>query len=127
MTRPIRHALEVRHPSWDSDECEEVLRRHGVALVVSDGAGKWPIIRRVTTADFVYVRLHGGDELYVSGYSPDELGAWADETLGWLAGAPDGTPRDVYVYFDNDAKGFAPWDALELQRRVGEGSSARPG
>ncbi len=125
--RPIRHALEVRHPSWDSEECEEVLRRHGVALVVSDGAGKWPMIRRVTTADFVYVRLHGGDELYVSGYSPEELSAWAAEVGGWLDGSPDGKPRDVYVYFDNDAKGFAPWDALELQRLLGEGRSARAG
>jgi uncharacterized protein YecE (DUF72 family) len=128
-SRPIRHALEVRHASWDSDDCEEVLRRHGVALVVSDGAGKWPMIRRVTTADFVYVRLHGGDELYVSGYSPDELKAWADETLGWLdgGGTADGRERDVYVYFDNDVKGFAPWDALELQRLIREDRAARAG
>src|SRR4051812_38749645 len=122
-SRRIRHALEVRHDSFDTAECEEVLRRHGVALVVSDGAGSWPMIRRVVSADFVYVRLHGGDELYVSGYSPEELRAWAREVLGWLdgSGAPDGRPRDVYVYFDNDAKGFAPWDALELQRLVREG------
>jgi uncharacterized protein YecE (DUF72 family) len=85
------------------------------------------MIRRVTTANFVYVRLHGGDELYVSGYSPDELGAWAEEAIGWLEGGPDGTPRDVFVYFDNDAKGFAPWDALELQRLVGEGRASRAG
>jgi uncharacterized protein YecE (DUF72 family) len=128
-SRPIRHALEVRHASFDTPECAEVLARHGVALVVSDGATRWPMIGRVETADFVYVRLHGGEELYVSGYSPEELQAWATEVRGWLdgSGAADGRPRDVYVYFDNDAKGFAPWDALELQRLVREGSAAPAG
>jgi uncharacterized protein YecE (DUF72 family) len=127
--RPLRHALEVRHSSFDSPECEEVLRRHGVALVISDGAGKWPMLRRIETADFVYVRLHGGDELYVSGYSSDELSVWAEDVLGWLDGTrcADHRQRDVYVYFDNDVKGFAPWDALELQRRVREGLAARAG
>ncbi|WP_210505832.1 DUF72 domain-containing protein [Naasia sp. SYSU D00057] len=128
-SRRIRHALEVRHASFDGPECAEVLARHGVALVVSDGATEWPMIGRVETADFVYVRLHGGEELYVSGYSPEELRAWASEVLGWLdgSGSADGRPRDVYVYFDNDAKGFAPWDALELQRLVREGSAAPAG
>ncbi|BDZ46781.1 DUF72 domain-containing protein [Naasia aerilata] len=126
---PIRHALEVRHASFDSAECEEILRRHRVSLVVSDGAEKWPMLRRVDTSDFVYVRLHGGSELYVSGYSAEELRVWAEEVLGWLdgTGCSDGLPRDVFVYFDNDVKGFAPWDALELQRRVQEGLAARAG
>lgn len=125
-SRDLRHALEVRHDSFASPESEAVLSRAGVALVVSDGAGTWPTIRRVT-ADFVYVRLHGGEELYASGYSAESLRAWADEVIGWLdgSGSPDRRPRDVYVYFDNDIKGYAPWDALELARLVREGSAGR--
>ena len=115
----IQHALEARHESWASDECAALLERHGVALVVSDGAGEWPIIDRVT-ADFAYLRLHGDTELYVSGYSADALAGWAARIRALLdgSGADDGRPRDVYVYFDNDAKGFAPHDAVELRRLV---------
>ena len=95
--------------------------------MMSHGFRCQPMIGRISPADFVYVRLHGGAELYVSGYSEDELQAWAREALGWLdgSGTPDGRPRDVYVYFDNDAKGFAPWDALDLQRLIREGIAAR--
>ncbi|MCU1571491.1 MAG: hypothetical protein JWR33_2232 [Naasia sp.] len=119
---PIRHALEVRHESWATEEAEELLREHDVSFVVSDGAGAWPLLRRITS-DHVYVRLHGDEELYVSGYSPAALAGWAGEVRGWLdgSGCPDGRPRDVYVYFDNDAKGYAPWDALELTRLVRDG------
>ena len=60
------------------------------------------------TADFRYARLHGADELYASGYTADALDAWAKRVRAWLA---DG---DVFVYFDNDAKVHAPYDALAL-------------
>jgi uncharacterized protein YecE (DUF72 family) len=84
------------------------------------------MIRRVT-GDHVYVRLHGDTELYFSGYSDASLEAWADELRGYLdgTGCPDGAPRDVYVYFDNDARGFAPWDAMTLRRMLAD-STARP-
>ena len=110
--RPIRHALEPRHESFESDECFEILSRHGVALVVSDGAARWPVLRR-TTADFEYVRLHGAEELYASGYSAAELDSWASELTDHLRQG-----RDAYVYFDNDAKVHAPFDALGLRDRL---------
>ena len=110
--RALRHCLEVRHTSFVSDEFYSIAARHGVAVVVADTAGKWPSIREFT-ADFVYVRLHGAEELYVSGYSEAEIDAWAGEVRDWLA-----TGRDVHVYFDNDAKVRAPFDAMALRSRV---------
>ncbi|WP_298461991.1 DUF72 domain-containing protein [uncultured Cellulomonas sp.] len=135
--RPLRHALEVRHASFVTPAFVDLLRRHGIGLVVADTAGRWPFLEDVT-ADFVYVRLHGDTELYVSGYDDAALDTWAARIRGWRAGepfvggpvaappgsvavdpppAPDG--RDVYVYFDNDVKVRAPFDAMALADRLG--------
>ena len=112
--RPLRHALEFRSPTYCTDEAFELLRRHDIACVVADSAGRWPMapLERAATSDFVYVRLHGDTELYASGYAPAVLDRWAERCLAW---AEHG---DVYVYFDNDAKGFAPHDAVALIERV---------
>lgn len=114
--RPIRHALEIRHPSFDTREFVELLREHDVALVVADSAGKFPQMFDVTS-DFMYVRLHGAEELYVSGYPEELLRGWAARMDGWRTGrtTPDGVPRDVYVYCDNDVKVRAPYDAMRLR------------
>jgi uncharacterized protein YecE (DUF72 family) len=111
--RPLRHALEVRHESFRSPEFVALLRAHGVALVVADTAGRFPYLEDVT-ADLVYVRLHGDTELYTSGYSPDALDRWAGKVRAWLAEG-----LDVAVYFDNDVKVHAPFDAIGLAERVG--------
>lgn len=110
--RPLRHAVEVRHPDLASPEAVELLRAHDIGLVVADTAGKFPFLTDVTS-DFVYVRMHGDKELYASGYTPEVLDVWAERIRGWL-----GDGRDVYVYFDNDMKGYAPHDALALQERL---------
>ncbi|MCU1477032.1 MAG: hypothetical protein JWQ64_1725 [Subtercola sp.] len=117
---PLRHALEVRHNSFDDPECFRILARYGVALVVADTAGRWPMLREISTADFVYVRLHGADELYVSGYTDDALDRWAAEVRGWVTGegSNDHRARDVYVYFDNDTKVRSPFDAMGLRQRL---------
>ena len=107
-----RHAFEVRHPSYFHDEFYALLRAHRMAFVVADTAGKFPIAFEVT-APFVYVRLHGSTELYVSGYSDEELDEWAGRIEAWAAGG-----RDTYVYFDNDAKVHAPHDARRLRARL---------
>jgi uncharacterized protein YecE (DUF72 family) len=129
--RPLRHALEVRHSTFETPAFVDLLRRHDVALVVADTAGKWPFIEDVTS-DFVYARLHGSEELYVSGYDDASLESWAAKIRGWAAGenppdartlaapapsAPDG--RDVFVYFDNDVKVRAPFDAMSLAEKLG--------
>ncbi|WP_163506786.1 DUF72 domain-containing protein [Fodinicola acaciae] len=110
--RPLRHALEVRHASFDQPEAVELLRHYGIALVVADTAGTFPYLEHVT-ADFVYVRLHGDRELYVSGYSAAALDGWAEKIRGWSAAG-----LDTYVYFDNDAKVHAPADAIALADRL---------
>lgn len=129
--RPLRHALEVRHPSFEDEDFVSLLREHDVALVVADTARKWPFLED-TTSDFVYVRLHGDVELYVSGYSASALETWAKKIRAWAAGrtpagarligsrpSPRRQGRDVFVYFDNDAKIHAPFDAISLARRLG--------
>jgi uncharacterized protein YecE (DUF72 family) len=64
--RPLRHAIEVRHSSFETRKFIALLREHDIAMVVADTARKWPLIED-STSDFVYVRLHGDEELYVSG------------------------------------------------------------
>ena len=113
--RPIRYALEPRSTSFESPDAAAILRAHDVALVVADTAGRFPAFGE-QTASFTYVRLHGAEDLYASGYTETQLDAWADRIRGWATGNP---ARDVYVYFDNDARGFAPHDAVALGKRLG--------
>lgn len=113
-----RHAFEVRHSSYFHEEFYGLLRAHRCAFVVADTAGKFPYAEQVT-ADFVYVRLHGSQQLYVSGYTDEELNGWAQRVNSWRGVA--GGAHDVYVYFDNDAKVHAPYDALRLAERLGAG------
>jgi uncharacterized protein YecE (DUF72 family) len=114
----IRHALEVRHESWLGDEALALLHEHEIALVTADTAGKFPkSIHR--TAPFAYVRLHGAEQLYASRYTNAELDHWAALAGGWL-----GHGSDVYVYFDNDNKAYAPGDALRLCERLQGGAHA---
>jgi uncharacterized protein YecE (DUF72 family) len=111
--RPVRHAIEVRHASYETPSFFALLRAYGVAAVTADTAGKWPLIEE-QTADFSYLRLHGAEELYSSGYSDEALDGWADKVRAW------GQGRDVFVYFDNDVKVRAPFDAMGLMRRLGQ-------
>jgi len=108
----IRHALEPRHESFDTADARAFLAEHDICTVVADSAGRWPQLHDATS-DFRYVRLHGETELYASGYTDDSLDRWAAQVNRWLA---DG--HDTYVYFDNDAKGHAPHDAVALLDRL---------
>ena len=112
---PYRHCFEVRHESYFHQEFYAVLRERGCGFVVADTAGKFPYAEEVT-ADFVYVRLHGSRQLYVSGYTDEELDEWARRIRRWRSARAGA--RDVYVYFDNDAKVHAPFDALRLAERL---------
>lgn len=128
--RPLRHAVEIRHESFETTEFVELLREHGIALVFAD-TPRWPYFEDLTS-DFVYLRLHGDEELYVSGYEDPALDWWAKRIRRWARGgqpsdaklvakadAPIRNTRDVYVYFDNDVKVRAPIDAINLSRRLG--------
>ncbi len=125
--RPLRHALEIRHDSFRDRAFIELLRRYRVALVCAD-TPEWPRLGDVT-ADFIYARLHGAEQLYASGYTKPAITQWAKRIKIWSTG---GTPddldrlapkaprkhRDVFVYFDNDMKILSPRDAAALARAV---------
>jgi uncharacterized protein YecE (DUF72 family) len=128
--RELRHAIEIRHASFLDPGFIALLRQHDIALVFADSVA-WPYAEDVT-ADFVYLRLHGSEELYASGYSDEALDWWAARIKLWARGlqpndarliAPAMTPprrsaRDVYVYFDNDAKVRAPVDARSVRAKL---------
>jgi uncharacterized protein YecE (DUF72 family) len=109
---PIRHALEFRSPTFATTEALDVLRAHDVACVLADTAGRWPRVD-ADTAGIRYARLHGDKELYASGYTDRALDEWA----AWCRRAAE-AGKDVFVYFDNDMKGYAPHDAMRLIERL---------
>jgi uncharacterized protein YecE (DUF72 family) len=115
VSGPLRHALEVRNASFATPDFIDLLRDRRIALVSSDAPG-WQRFDTLTT-DFAYARLHGAQELYASGYSEAELDAWDARIRGWLA---QGVLK-VFVYFDNDARAHAPFDALALAGRLAGG------
>ena len=129
--RRIRYAVEIRRNECLTPEFLRLLREHRIAFCFADSGGKWPYTEDLT-ADFAYVRLHGAEELYASGYTDSMLDWWADRIRAWRAGkeppdatrilgpAPERTGRDVYVYFDNDIKVKAPFDAMNLEARLTE-------
>jgi len=110
--RPLRHALEVRNETFRHPDVLDLLRHHGVALVMSHSAGTFPYFEELTS-DLVYVRLHGSQELYVGSYGEAEMDAWAAKITRWAR------RHDVRVYFDNDTDAVAPHDAMRLRRRLG--------
>ncbi|MBB2795343.1 UNVERIFIED_ORG: uncharacterized protein YecE (DUF72 family) [Rhizobium pisi] len=130
--QPIRHAFEIRHESFRSPAFIEMLRRHNVALVCADTV-EWPLLMDIT-ADFIYCRLHGSEQLYVSGYEDEALDLWAERIRAWATGGePERATRvlaplpsrkkgrDVYLYFDNtDKKLRAPVDADHLGERLAD-------
>jgi uncharacterized protein YecE (DUF72 family) len=113
----LRYAFEPRHESFFTDEFEDVLREHNAAMAIVDTAGKFGSGSEAT-ADFVYIRLHGGEELYLSDYRDEELEKWAMR-IRTLRKGPGGTERDVYAYFDNTMAGHAFFDALSLAEKLG--------
>ncbi len=127
--RELRYAIEISHESFANTEFIEQLRRHRVALVVADTAGKWPYLEDVT-GDFMYLRLHGDKQLYASGYTEAALDRWSERISAWHRGREprdaqrvDGPGpaknRDVFCYFDNDVKVRAPFDADRLMQKLG--------
>lgn len=128
--RRLRHAIEVRHESWLCEEFVRLAQKHGVAIAIAD-SGSWPYVEELT-AGFVYLRLHGSPRTYSSDYGDARLADYAKRIRAWMKGqepddpkrvtdhpAPRRKTRDIYVYFDNDGRGRAPWNALALAERLG--------
>jgi len=103
-----RFVLEFRHPSWFSKEIFRILKKEkNISLCLADSP-KWPQVLEIT-GDFVYIRMHGGKILYSSDYSKKELKIWVARIKKWLK-----NNLDVYVYFNNDAYGYAIKNAKTL-------------
>ena len=128
---PLHHAVEIRHKSFAVPEYVSLLRENNIALVVADSV-KWPCMMDVT-ADIVYCRLHGSEKLYPNGYTEDAIDVWARRVIAWSRGeevsdgkrvhsepGPKRDFRDVFVYFDDDVKVRAPFDAMSLSKRIKE-------
>jgi uncharacterized protein YecE (DUF72 family) len=113
----VAHVIEFRHRSWFQDRVAACLAKGNVGVCMSDAAD-WPLWDAVT-ARTVYVRLHGHTRTYASRYSTRLLTHWAERVRAW-----SGKGRDVHVYFDNDAEGAAPRDALRLLALVGAPADA---
>jgi uncharacterized protein YecE (DUF72 family) len=111
LPKDWRYAFEFRHQSWGRKETWEILQRHKVAVVFQDYP-EWPIFEEVT-APFVYLRFHGKESLYSSCYTEKELKSWAEKIKKWQKQG-----LDVYVYFNNDALGYAVENAKALERLV---------
>jgi uncharacterized protein YecE (DUF72 family) len=116
IARRVRHAFEFRHESWFSEEILGLLRTYNHALCIAHSP-RWPSVEAVT-ADFIYLRFHGGEQLYGSNYSSREMREWAAKCRGWLKEG-----RDTYAYFNNDAHGFAAKNALSLRSYIKGGRS----
>jgi uncharacterized protein YecE (DUF72 family) len=108
---PGRHCFEFRHESWFVEDVYELLRRHGVALVIGDTPHR-PFQTHELTADWTFVRFHYGSRGRGGNYSERELEEWAHRIEHWRRTA------DVYAYFNNDWQGFAVKNGLWLRRRL---------
>jgi uncharacterized protein YecE (DUF72 family) len=107
-----RHCFEFRHASWYADDVYELLREHGVALVIPDSP-KYPFRALELTANWTFVRFHYGSRGRRGNYSERELEEWAQRIEAWRRRV------DVYAYFNNDWEGFAVKNGRWLRRRLG--------
>ncbi len=111
VTPSTRHAFEFREKSWFQADTLELLKRHKFSLCIAHSP-EFPYCEE-ETADFVYLRFHGGEVLYGGDYSDEELRKWSRKIRSWLKSS-----KDVYAYFNNDAHGYAVKNALTLKRQV---------
>jgi len=107
--KELRFAFEFRNESWCNEKIYQILKKFNFAWVVVDSPS-WPKIFEVT-ADFVYVRMHGSKILFGSKYTKKELEDLAKRIKKWQK-----QNLDVYVYFNNDAHGYALDNTKELLR-----------
>ncbi|WP_133646546.1 DUF72 domain-containing protein [Paraburkholderia flava] len=124
----LRHAVEVRHESFQCDAFVALARKYGVAIVMA-GDSKYPQIADAT-APFVYARIMGTDEAHPHGYDKGALDQWAARARTWAAGGtPEGletfgkspakeTARDVYLYVISGYKASNPSAAMALIERL---------
>jgi uncharacterized protein YecE (DUF72 family) len=107
-----RFAIEVRHESWINDNFFDLLAHRGIAFVISDSGNRFPFYETVT-ANFVYLRFHGREQLYASDYSEADLKLFAEKIISWLD-----EDKEVWVFFNNDFHGYAVNNAVRLRDMI---------
>jgi uncharacterized protein YecE (DUF72 family) len=110
-----RHTFEFRHESWLQKECYDILSAHGFALCIPISPD-YPRQEQLA-APFSYIRFHSSETRANSSYTDKELSQWAEKIRRWLK------EHDVYVYFNNDASGFAIANAKTLRDFISAKSS----
>lgn len=111
LPREFRHVIEFRHETWFDEKVFGILRRYNAGFCILDMPDlPCPLL---ATSDFAYFRFHGSSMLYLSRYSDDELDKWAKRII--LLGEDLNT---IYIYFNNDAEGFAIKNAQTLSHRL---------
>lgn len=108
----FRYVFEFRNNTWYNDAIYGLLQKYNCAFCIYELAGHLSPIK--ITADFAYLRLHGPGDKYQGSYSDGDLEKWAHLCRGWLDRG-----MDTYVYFDNDEKGYAAFNALKLKELLG--------
>jgi len=104
----LRFAIEIRNKSWISDDFFSLLSRKNIAFVIADSGNRFPY-HEIVTADFVYLRLHGPQNLYSSDYSESDLFNYGKKIISWLNAC-----KEVRVFFNNDFGGYAVKNARRL-------------
>jgi uncharacterized protein YecE (DUF72 family) len=108
-----RHCFEFRHPSWFAEPVRKLLAERGASLAIGDDARR-ELPPAQPLGELVYVRLHYGSRGRDGNYSPSELDRWRRRVAAWRS------RRDVFLYFNNDWRGFAPANASRLRRGLSE-------
>lgn len=112
LPKQFRYVFEFRNSTWYNEEVYKLLEEHNCAFCIYELAGHLSPVK--VTADFVYLRLHGPDGKYQGSYSDENLEKWASQCREWM-----NSGKDTYVYFDNDEKGYAAFNALKLKELLG--------
>lgn len=108
----LRFAFEVRNSSWINDDFFDKLSKHNIAFVIADSGSRYPYYEAVT-ADTVYLRFHGREQLYATDYSMNILEEYAKKIKTWNEGG-----KTVWGFFNNDFNGYAVKNAMELKRLI---------
>ena len=112
LPKKEKNVLEFRHQSWLDEEIFTILKKFNVAHCIISMPNFPTVVK--ATADFVYIRMHGGSSLYRSNYSKAEL----RQCAGWIKKFLK-SGLDTYVYFNNDAYGYAVKNAMALKKMLG--------
>jgi len=107
-----QYAVEVRNKTWLNDDFLDLLSQCGIAFVIADSGNRYPYYEAFTSG-FVYLRLHGREQLYASDYQENDLRSYAESILNWM-----NKGKEVWVFFNNDYYGYAVKNAERLKEIV---------